>query len=495
MGVLKIIQFLSNIDTMKYRILTILTLMFFTAFHSQAQIATISDDIYIRNEEKFEVIGKVEGHFYIIKDLSEGAKLYCFNPFLKLEWENDIVCEKKNFKVLGTVARPDYFGVIIQFRRKGENIVEFQKLDETGALIDKRIVKNYGRRTFAPKPIVIRSRDKRKFVIYNDRDDDFMEAVSFDTERMEIMWDEGITVNDISLRNELYQMIVNDKGSFFAVMYKEHSKSNRAKNKFLIYEIGNQKKSLTEIPFEGNMLYDVYFDYNNMSNALVGAGLYDDRKMYRASGTFHINIPNAAPSDYTLEFQKIPSGTMSTIRGKESDENDSFNEAYVNELILKSDGGLVMVVERFKKVTQAHTSPLPRTTQSRNPTYTAQAEYHYNDIILFDYDTKGNVNYKEILYKRQYSRDDGGRLSSFFLMKTPQKVRFIYNDEIKSNNKISEYTLMRDGQNERNAILDTDGYDVHLMFKNGMQTSKNEFIVPSLKRKSLKLVRITYGNG
>jgi hypothetical protein len=314
---------------------------------------------------------------------------------------------------------------------------------------------------------------------------------------MQVIWDETLRTNALSLKNELYQMMVSNKGSFYAVMYKDHQKSQREKNKFTIFELGAIKKSITEVSMESNFLYDVSFDYDNSNKNIVAAGLYHDKKPFRANGHFYLKITPGNESSKILTFEKIPDELMSTIRGKESDENDNFSEAYVNDLILKSDGGVVMVIERFKKMSQSFTTTLPRTIQggqSRQTSSTSQAEFHYDDIIIVNLDAEGKSNWKDVLYKRQFSRDDDGRLSSFFIMKTPKMVRFVYNDEIQHNNKISEYNLLRTGENERNPVLDTDGYNISLMFKDGIQTAKNEIIIPSLERRSLKLVRIRYGN-
>jgi hypothetical protein len=484
--------------SMKKRTYTLLPLsiLIFLCQSISAQVATISDEIQMRGDDNFEIIGQVERQLFVLKDISEGAKIYSFDPNMKLNWENDVQCEKKNFKVLGTMARPDYLGVIIQYKVKGNNVVQFQKIDEAGAIIDSMVIKNYERRSFSPKPVVISSVDKTKFVLFNDKEDNVIEATSFDTEKMQIIWDETLRINELSLRNELYQMMVSNSGSFYVVMYKEYSKSQREKNQFTIFELSTIKKSISQVSMESNFLYDVYFNYDDLHKNIVAAGLYDDKKLYRASGCFFLKMKPGNDESKVLNFEKFPDELMSTIRGKESDENDNFSEAYVNDLILKSDGGVVMVIERFKKMSQSFSTNLPRTVQGQSRTITSmsQAEYHYDDIIIVNLDAEGKSNWRDVLYKRQFSRDDGGRLSSFFIMKTPKMVRFVYNDEIQHDNKISEYNLLRTGESERNAVLDTDGYNISMMFKDGIQTAKNEIIIPSLERRSLKLVRIKYGN-
>lgn len=482
-----------NFSTMRI----IACIIFIISFLPQiplAQIATVSDRIDVRSEDSYELVGKVEDKFFIVQDQSDGAKIYCFNSYMKMAWDNDIVCEKKNFTVIGSIVRPDYFGVVLQYKVKGEHLIEFQKIDETGAIIDATIIKNYGKRTFAPQPIIVRSNNQKKLVLFHDREDNLMEAVSFDTESMEVLWDKSLRTDNLSLRNELYQLIVNNKGSFYSIFYKDYPKSQREKNKFTIYKLNATAKSTEEIPFESNFLFDVYFDYDNNNNHIVAGGLYHDKKPFKASGYFYLKYDDNNPNNKILNFEKFSEKIMTTIKGKEADENDSFIHAYVKKLILKSDGGIVIVVERYKKINYAYaTTSNPRSfDKGQNSATSIQAEYQYSDILLVDLNAKGKSGWNEILYKRQYSRDDGGRFSSFFIMKNPKKIRFLYNDEIQYNNKISEYSVNRTGKHDRNSILDTDGYNVNLILKEGIQTSKNEIIIPSLRKKSLKLVRIKY---
>ncbi|MGB1217048.1 MAG: hypothetical protein ACPG5P_04185, partial [Saprospiraceae bacterium] len=138
----------------------------------------------------------------------------------------------------------------------------------------------------------------------------------------------------------------------------------------------------------------------------------------------------------------------------------------------------------------------PRSSSARNSSTLSsnQAEFHYDDIILASYNPDGEVEWEDILYKRQFSRDDGGLQSSFFIMKTPSDVRFLYNDEIKNNTSVSEYIMNRKGDTERKNVLDTDGYNLKLLFKNGRQINSKDILIPSIKKRTLKLVRIRYNN-
>ena len=56
----------------------------------------------------------------------------------------------------------------------------------------------------------------------------------------------------------------------------------------------------------------------------------------------------------------------------------------------------------------------------------------------------------------------------------------------------SNNVLNGNGQTERHAIMNTEGQDVNLRFRDALQVSANEVIVPSDDRRRVKLVKIQY---
>ncbi len=69
---------------------------------------------------------------------------------------------------------------------------------------------------------------------------------------------------------------------------------------------------------------------------------------------------------------------------------------------------------------------------------------------------------------------------------------WIYNDEVKDNTTISEYVVAGSGYSDRNSLMTTEKKDLRMRFKDGVQLSGNEAIIPSENRNKLKLVRIRY---
>jgi hypothetical protein len=77
-------------------------------------------------------------------------------------------------------------------------------------------------------------------------------------------------------------------------------------------------------------------------------------------------------------------------------------------------------------------------------------------------------------------------------MKTAKSLSFIFNDDIKYENTVSEYIIKGDGKSDRNSILNTKNKKMRLLFRRGVQVGASEFIVPSEFRNRLSLVKFKY---
>jgi hypothetical protein len=104
----------------------------------------------------------------------------------------------------------------------------------------------------------------------------------------------------------------------------------------------------------------------------------------------------------------------------------------------------------------------------------------------------GKEHWKKILFKKQFSQDDNAIYSSYFLFKTPSRVKLLYNDEIKNNNTVSEYVFDPAGNAERRSVLSTEYQNLKLRFRDAIQTGPSTLIVPSEKSWKINMVKIEY---
>ena len=168
----------------------------------------------------------------------------------------------------------------------------------------------------------------------------------------------------------------------------------------------------------------------------------------------------------------------------------SIRDFYLTEILLRRDGGVLLVSEMQKEfVRRASYSTMSRYGGS-NYALRGFVDYYNEDILISSVDPNGEEDWYKILYKKQFSQDDDGAFSSFFIMKTPSRLRILYNDEIKKSNTVSEYLMDPSGKFERNAILNTEYQNLQLRFRDAMQAANNTIVVPSESNFKLSLVKL-----
>ncbi|MEO1626850.1 MAG: hypothetical protein AAFV25_16980, partial [Bacteroidota bacterium] len=228
---------------------------------------------------------------------------------------------------------------------------------------------------------------------------------------------------------------------------------------------------------------------DNLNNKLIAAGLYSKKNKGRASGYFFLRVDPDNPKAHLLKSEPFDPEFISNFLGKDSEKKKGITDLSIVELILRRDGGMLIAAERKREYERRMASTGRYTREDYSPYI---VDYYYDDICLISVHPDGETHWKTVLHKKQYSQDDDASFSSFFLLKTPRNLRFLFNDEIKDNSTVSEYVVNGRGYADRNSVMSTEFQNIRLRFRDALQVASNELIVPSERRNRLRLVRVRY---
>jgi hypothetical protein len=207
------------------------------------------------------------------------------------------------------------------------------------------------------------------------------------------------------------------------------------------------------------------------------------------NGSFYLSIPAVLDSAYKLNYSPFDDKFISILRGKDvEDDTKGIPEAEVRQLVLRQDGGIVLIAERFHEIQRG-------TASSRGFWHDGMrliVDYFYDDIFVIGMNGDGTTHWKTVLHKKQFSQDDEGTFSSFFLVRHSDKLRLLFNDEIKYENTCSEYQISPVGGYNRNSLINTVGQGLRLRFRDALQVSSAECLIPSEFRNKLKLVLVRF---
>lgn len=472
----------------------LITILIWNALWLTGQEIVASHDITVRATGSYEIIGKVKETHFIVVHNGGYHNVYAFDGNMKEKWDKRLDLEKKSFSLHGIVPAKDYFFTYYSFKEKGQVNLMLRKMDENLELIDSTTLKIFPRRGLTPEMEFVQSKDKSKSLFYsvlgNGHD---YELLVVDNEEMKVIQEVTVSLKEFEQRDFL-QTIVDNEGGVYFIFQKDNRKIKQAENMFqaVYFEAGNKSPKLFNLPMEGKLWYEVAFDFDNEHKKLLATGFYAADNNYEAEGIFYLNITPKEPNEtFFLKFHPFNIEYLSLLYGKELKKNVGLSDVEIQQLLPRTDGGVMMIAEIYKEQIRMGTTTNNDRYYGRSYN-NQQVDYFYNDILLFSFHPDGEVHWQEILQKKQYSQDDEGVYSSFFLFLNRAKIRFLYNDTIKKNDAVYEYVVSGDGTSERNSLFTTEKSKLMLRMIDAVQISGNEILVPSERRGRIKLVKLTF---
>ncbi len=469
----------------------ILLFSFFTLSLS-AQTVTVSEDISIRNDKFYAIIGKMKDRLLLLRDHSGKVEVQAFDAKLRKGWDKELDLDKKNPSILEVIPGKEYFSLLYKFKKKGKTYVKLHRYDPGANLIDSMTVYNLGNSIVTPNLEVVYSEDRKVAMVYKEESPREFEVFAVNLDQPEVLWKKKFSAEGFNAYRDDFTSIISNDGEAFFLFETDNRSGSRDEHEISVFSISpfytdvkRQAVSLADF-----LTYDVEYTIDNLNKNIVGAGLYSDKNKSKANGYFFLRFPMGGSSKVILTQEPFTDEFLSSLLQKEINNNKGLADAEVREVVLRRDGGVLLVVERSREYERR--SAYTGRTYSGASNGRFIVDYYHDDVFIVALHPNGETHWNNIMYKRQYSQDDDAVFSSFFLLKTPSNLRFLFNDEVKEENTVSEYVVSANGKLDRNSVLSTDDQNIRLRFRDALQTGSNELVIPSERRNRLRLVRVEF---
>ncbi len=472
---------------------SILLFCLFCASVSYAQVVTISEELSLRKEEAYHIIGRMKGQTLIFQDRETEFGVQAFDQNLKKTWDKEITLDKRRPKILDVISDEKAFHVVYEYHMKLETFVKIHTYDAAANLVDSTLIKNFGSSLIAQEYEAMPSENRSKVLIYSTENNRTVNALVFDIERKEVLWEESFSPDKLLLGRDETQLILSDEGDFHMIVAKDNFKYKIEEHHYECYYFSAADTTLHsyKLDMRSHLSYDVYFEYDNVNQRLQAGGLYGVKNQARSEGAFFLSIDPKNPDGHTMAFHPFEDEIVKNFLGKEAPgKNRGIDDSVVQDVLFRQDGGIISIIER-KKVNER---PYSRsTTGYYNPTEAnLLRDYYYEDIMAISIHPDGRLHWVKVLQKKQFSQEGDVIYASYFPLKTPSTLRLIFNDDIKYENTVSEYVLRGTGCFDRNSVMSTDNQKLRLRFQEAIQVGANVMLVPSDFRGRLRLVRIVF---
>jgi hypothetical protein len=325
------------------------------------------------------------------------------------------------------------------------------------------------------------SLNDRYIVIFNSIEEEEMRLLLYDNQEMELVYETIIEAKDISMRKDFRKIAISNDGRVGILFEKYNTSFRKEGHHYRLLEL-NKEGAITDkiIPFYGKLTNDVDLLVGENGN-FEFAGIYGNKSEDISNGYFTYK----RDSIYGFEF---PEEMMTDVSLNSKKKLDGLQNYLLNDIVQRKDGGYVFVMEANKEYYRASDSRNFRGSSARG----SITDYYNEDIVVLSISPLGQLQWTTVLPKKQFSQDDDGAYSSFFIFKTPSKMHFVYNDEIKNNNTVSEYVLNPAGRFERNSVLSTAYQKLKLRIRNAMQISSSAYLMLSERNNRINIVKIEY---
>jgi hypothetical protein len=462
-------------------------------FLAVGQNIVVSEEIPLLNDVSYDILGDMGNHILLFRDSKTEFQVQAFNRQMRESWSKELELDKRAPKVLGLVPDGNYFTLIYSYRQKGHTLLKAHRYDPAANLVDSSLLINLGYLFFTPNFELVRSEDRSKLLVYYAENQDILRCYAFDLRQQELLWEQSFEPTDFIFSRDFLQAVISNEGEMTYVLSRDNQRSRRKQHYYELHTYnGNGPTISRNIAMDNFLTYDVYFDYDNLNKQLIAAGLYAEDNPERALGYLYLRYDPRAPDDtHTLHFAPFAEDFLEGLLARDYREGRGLNEASVREPVLRRDGGVLLIVERNRQLNRRTGAGAAQGIYF-DAAGRLLIDFYYEEVFVLSIHPDGELHWETILHKKQYSQDDNGIYSSYFLFETPGRLKFLFNDEIRYENTISEYVINGLGEYDRNSLFSTANLDLRLRFQGAQQISAKSLVVPSERRNRLKLVRIDY---
>ena len=459
-----------------------------------AQSLTVSDELSMRSDTEYNLLGVLGGQTLLLQDRNTKHLLTAFDGGMRQTWEKELELRGRNVRLIEAIAKQDGTGfhLVYLHRDGGRQHLQVDEYNPAGNLRDSVTLIDFGVFQSEPGDDVYMSQDDTKMLLLMGDEASKVRAVGIDLTELDLLFDREIKPEKFFFGEDFLQAEISNAGELFFIIERDNFRSKRKEHRFEIITIAPKEEERTfEVTMGDSLTYDMYFRFDNLNDRLVGGGLYTTKDFTRADGYFWLTIDPDSPTAARPKFVSFPVPLMKNIQGKKyNKKRPGIDELSVRDVVLRRDGGGLIITERNRQMERR--SAASRTQIASDYGIRPLVDYQYNELLVFSVNPDGTPHWSNILHKKQWSQDDGGVYSGYLMMENPSSLRFIFNDEIRFENTVSEYVVNGRGEFDRNSLFNTRDLQLRLRFRDGVQTAGNEVVLPSEHRNKLRLVKMSY---
>lgn len=466
----------------------------------------------------FEIIGKMGNHFLIYKNVRNESFICIYDNNMKLvdKVKHEYLPDERLINV-DFFTYPEFVYMIYQYQRRnivhcaavklngmGKRLTDPVELDTTaiGGSANNKIY------------TALATEDKQKIIVFkiNSRNRNrYLITTKLFDDKLELLKKSVLTLPMDERNDYLGEFGVDNEGNLiFSKFYRTGSESI-SKAYLVIKRALEDSLSYYSLNLENRYLDEIRIKVDNYNQRYLLTAFYYNQRRGSIEGLYFYayNKTTGQPDfEKTIEFSE---DLRREARG-ESNIRMAFNDYFIRNIVIKKDGGFLLDAEAYYTTSRSNAwnrwdyiygSPFlyPMDYYYYSPYYSSwwwrrgsssqSVRYHADNLVVFSFDKNGELTWNNVIRKEQFDDESDDKVS-YQVMNTGGQLHFLFNLQERKNLLLNDYTLLPDGQINRNPTLKNLDKGHEFMPKYGKQVSAKQFIVPCYYRNYICFAKIDY---
>ncbi|MEX1203455.1 MAG: hypothetical protein WEA59_09440 [Ferruginibacter sp.] len=502
----------------KIFICSIISLVIFSSITAQKITYGVRHNESAR-ETNFEILGKVGPNYIVFKNIAWRNIIQVFDKNMdELSNERLKYIPEKIINV-DFVTYVDDFLMIYQYKdngivfcdavklnAKGEKISEIVRIDTTR--VGTRIGSGIYNTTF--------SEDKQRILIYKIQSKEKeLTLVTKQYNPSLQMQDSTRSLIEFDNRREAFSpiQIANDGSIFLTREIKKNNRENVSQLEIVTNVFKSNTFKATPIDLQNKFIDDIQIKVDNRNNSyILNAFYFEDKRAGSIEGLYSVLVDKITER-IRFKFNRFDD----TLRTKmnPSQFRTAFDNLFLKNTFVRRDGGFVLIAEDFASQSIGNynnwnrwdylygspygfndnfynwNSPYNRYNRFNSFNNSNSTRYYYDNILVVSFDSTLNLNWSNVILKKQ-SDDDNDSYLSYGTMNVGAEVNFLYIEKEKNAQIISNQSISTYGKLYRYPTLKSREAGYMFMPRLSKQVGLKEIIMPSVYRGNISFAKIEF---
>ena len=473
--------------------------------------ASHAQDIFYSKERKFsfqngdfEVIGWSGDRLYTYRASKEGFFLDAYNDSMRLMATIALDFFPQKIYETKFINYDDQVTVLFQAVQSNYVVQYAVRLDNKARMLQKPVALDSVKTGwFGPTKSYysyVVSNDKERIMIYGLGNNKSAKSSGLST----ILLDKQLNILaksapsfDHDVDFTIGQTILGNDGTLYMSGYTESgSRGYGGDARMIKLPAGTDVFQTSMLPMTNIFISGMFIKLDDNKNEVYIGAFYSDKKAGNIEGVIY-GLYHPA-QDSVAVFKTIPFDQQLRSATDDRNKKKAFNDYQVKNIVVKNDGGFILVSESFYMATRTsygsgYSGFYSNYSNFNYPgTTTSIREYVYGDIMVIDYNENGERRWHNFIRKEQYSQEDGGLFSSFGLLNSGASLVFLFNDFSSNRSSLNLAAVDVNGNLQLKKLNAGNGNDGDWLPRSGKQTDAVELVVPVLRKNNLSFVKLSF---